>query len=122
MAASVISEDDAIVWESQASCATSRRAMAGRNSGPAIRAALARCASHFEKLDRLLEGRAFLLGDALTLADIAAGTSLYRYFELEIDRPRLPQVDRWYSTLQERPAFREHVMFPFEELRGRLDH
>jgi glutathione S-transferase len=37
----------------------------------------------------LLEGRPFLLGDALTLADITAGTSLYRYFELEIERPRL---------------------------------
>jgi glutathione S-transferase len=41
---------------------------------PAIRAALARCARHFEQLERLLERRPFLLGDALTLADIAAGT------------------------------------------------
>jgi glutathione S-transferase len=87
---------------------------------PAIRASLARSASHFAKLDRLLEGRTYLLGDALTLADITAGTSLYRYFELEIERPRLSQVERWYQTLQQRPAFREHVMIPFEELRGRL--
>jgi glutathione S-transferase len=29
-------------------------------------------------------------------------------------------VERWYQTLQQRPAFREHVMIPFEELRGRL--
>jgi len=71
-------------------------------------------------LDRLLEGRSFLLGDALTLADITAGTSLYRYFELQIERPQLPQVERWYRRLQERPAFSEHVMIPFEELRGRL--
>ncbi len=87
---------------------------------PAIRAALARSASHFAKLDRLLEGRSFLLGEALTLADITAGTSLYRYFELEIERPQLAHVERWYQTLQQRPAFREHVMIPFEELRGRL--
>jgi glutathione S-transferase len=86
----------------------------------AIRAALARCARDFEKLDRLLEGRSFLLGDALTLADITAGTSLYRYFELQIERPQLPQVERWYRTLQARPAFFDHVMIPFEELRGRL--
>jgi glutathione S-transferase len=89
---------------------------------PAIRAALARCARHFEKLERLLEGRSFLLGDALTLADITAGTSLYRYFELEIERPSLPQVERWYCTLQQRAAFRDHVMIPFGELRGRLDY
>jgi glutathione S-transferase len=91
-----------------------------KRNWPAIRAALARCVRHFEKLDRLLEGRSFLLGDALTLADITAGTSLYRYFELQIERPQLPQVERWYRALQQRPAFRDHVMIPFEELRGRL--
>ena len=93
-----------------------------KRNWPAINAALARCAGHFAKLDRLLEGRPFLLGDALTLADITAGTSLYRYFELEIERPRLPQVERWYRALQQRPAFREHIMIPFGELRGRLDY
>ena len=63
-----------------------------------------------------------MLGEALTLADITAGTSLYRYFELEIERPQLAQVERWYRTLQQRAPFREHVMIPFEELRGRLDY
>jgi glutathione S-transferase len=61
---------------------------------PAIRAALKRCAAHFEELDRLLEGRTYLLGDALSLADITIGTSLYRYFELEIERPSFPQIER----------------------------
>jgi glutathione S-transferase len=31
-----------------------------------------------------------VLGETLSLADITAGTSLYRYFELEIDRPSRP--------------------------------
>jgi glutathione S-transferase len=91
-----------------------------RRNWPAINAALARSAAEFRKLDRLLEGRPFLLGETLSLADITAGTSLYRYFELEIDRPSLPQVGRWYRTLQQRTPFREHVMIPFAELRGRL--
>ena len=93
-----------------------------KRNWPAIRAALARCTGHFQKLDRLLQDNSFLLGDALSLADITAGTSLYRYFELEIERPPLPQVERWYRTLQQRPAFAEHVMIPFGELRGRLDY
>jgi glutathione S-transferase len=93
-----------------------------RRNWPAINASLGRCERHFGKLDRLLEGREFLLGDTLSLADITAGTSLYRYFELEIDRPPLPQLQRWYRTLQARPAFAENVMIPFEELRGRLDY
>jgi len=69
-----------------------------KRNWPAIRASLARCVLHFEKLERLLEGRTYLLGEELTLADITAGTSLYRYFELEIDRPRLPEVERWYRA------------------------
>lgn len=89
---------------------------------PAIHKALARCAQHFAKLERLLEAKPFLLGETLSLADITAGTSLYRYFELEIARPPLPAVERWYARLQQRLPFRKHVMIPFEELRGRLDY
>jgi glutathione S-transferase len=98
------------------------RTPAVQRNWPAIRAALSRCEVHFGKLDRLLDGRPFLLGETLSLADITAGTSLYRYFELEIDRPALSQVERWYRALQQRAPFREHVMIPFEELRGRLDY
>jgi glutathione S-transferase len=91
-----------------------------KRNWPGIKAALARTANDFGKLDRLLEGRTFLLGDTLSLADITAGTSLYRYFELEIERPQLAQVERWYRTLREREAFRTHIMIPFGELRGRF--
>jgi len=91
-----------------------------KRNWPAIKAAMARCATDFGKLDRLLEGRTFLLGEALTLADITAGTSLYRYFELEIERPAHANVERWYRTLREREPFRTHIMIPFGELRGRF--
>lgn len=86
----------------------------------AINAALARCALDFRQLEKQLDGRRFLLGEALTLADIPAGTALYRYFELEIERPSLPNVERWYGELKERAAYRAHVMVPFDELAGRL--
>ena len=56
-----------------------------------------------------------------SMADIPAGTSLYRYFELDIERPSVPNVTAWYRRLQERPAYRRHVMLPFGELYGRLD-
>jgi glutathione S-transferase len=70
---------------------------------------------------RILADRPFVTGDHVSLADIPAGTSLYRYFELDIERPALPNVEAWYRRLQERPAYREHVTVPFDELRGRLD-
>ena len=89
---------------------------------PAINRSLALCAEHFRLLDKTLAARPYLNGDQLSLADIPAGTSLYRYFELDIEHPDLPNVSAWYRRLQERPAYREHVMLPFGELRGRLDY
>ena len=87
---------------------------------PAIRAKIAACTRHFRLLDRMLEGHAFMLGDAPTLADIPIGTCLYRYYNLDIDRPAVPNVEAWYARLQTRPAYRKHVMVPFQELHGRL--
>jgi glutathione S-transferase len=94
----------------------------GQRNWPAIRDKIARCAKHFQLLDEVLTGRKFLSGNHLTLADIPAGTALFRYFELEIERPFIPNVEAWYRRLQERTAYRENVMVPFDELRGRLDY
>jgi glutathione S-transferase len=73
-------------------------------------------------LDRILADRHYMLGDEVTLADIPAGTTLYRYFSLEIEHPLIPNVRAWYQRLQTRPAYRTHVMVPFDELYGRLDY
>jgi glutathione S-transferase len=94
----------------------------GQRNWPAIRDKIARCAKHFQLLDEVLTGRKFLSGNHLTLADIPAGTALFRYFELEIERPSIPNVEAWYRRLQERTAYRENVMVPFDEFRGRLDY
>jgi glutathione S-transferase len=87
---------------------------------PAIRRSLRLCDRLFGMIDTVLSSRAFLIGNSLSLADIPAGTSLYRYFELDIERPPLPNVTAWYGRLKQRPAYREHVMIPFLDLRGRL--
>jgi glutathione S-transferase len=81
---------------------------------------IARTAADMIHVERLLAGRPYLLGGTLSLADITIGTHLYRYFNVDISRPALPNVERWYETLQTRPAYREHVMVPFGELYGRL--
>lgn len=86
----------------------------------AIERSLARCDRLYRILDEQLARNPYLSGDRLGLADIPAGTTLYRYFELEIPRPSLPNVERWYRRLQARPGFERHVMRPFGELYGRL--
>ncbi len=88
----------------------------------AIQTRIDRCAKHFRLLDGVLADRPFMLGNELTLADIPIGTNLYRYFNLEIERPDIPNVAAWYERLQQRPGYRNHVMVPFQELYGRLDY
>jgi glutathione S-transferase len=80
------------------------------------------CAQHFQIFDQFLSKRQFLAQDKLSLADIPVGTHLYRYFELDIERPSLPNVENWYLRLKDRPAYVEHVMIPFDDLRGRLEY
>jgi glutathione S-transferase len=87
-----------------------------------IQTRIERCANHFRLLDGILADRPFMLGNELTLADIPIGTNLYRYFNLEIERPDIPNVEAWYDRLRQRPGYRNHVMAPFQELYGRLDH
>ncbi len=85
---------------------------------PAITAALTRCKELFTLLDDVLSDRPYLAGEQLSIADIAAGAQLYRYFTLDIERADLPHVEDWYQRLCGRPAFAAHVMIPYDELRG----
>ena len=41
---------------------------------------------------------------------------------LQIERPEIPNVEKWYERLQERPGYREHVMIPFDDMRERLEY
>lgn len=84
-------------------------------------AAIAEAMAKLERLLAMAETQltrhAFLAGDAFTLADIQFGHVLYRYFDVGIDRPALPGLERYYEALTRRPAFAEHVMVSYEPLR-----
>ena len=68
-------------------------------------------------LDAQLAGRQFILGDQPTMADIAVGSQMYRYFTLDIVRPALPAVEAWYRRLSARKAFQDHVMIDFQAMK-----
>lgn len=61
----------------------------------------------------VLAERQFLATEALTIADINFGYMLYRYYEMEIERPDLPNVAAYYQRLTERPTYAQHVMVDF---------
>ncbi|ORE92961.1 glutathione S-transferase family protein [Acuticoccus yangtzensis] len=65
------------------------------------------------KAEPILAERPFLASDSLSIADINFGLLLYRYYEMEIERPDLPNLAAYYKRLSERPAYAEHVMVDF---------
>lgn len=67
--------------------------------------------------DQRLQANAYLAGPDFTLADIQLGHILFRYYDIEINRSELPALRAYYDRLTKRPAFVEHVMISYEELR-----
>ncbi len=59
-------------------------------------------------LDRRLNGRNFICGADLTLADIALGMYAHRWFALPITRAEMPALRGWYDRLLARPGFAKH--------------
>lgn len=84
-----------------------------------IRTANERIARHYAILDARLADHAYLAGERFSMADIPAGSTLYRYYAMDIDHPALPNLAHWYARLRSRPAFAANVMMPFDDLRGR---
>lgn len=75
-------------------------------------------ASTFAIVDQTLEGRDFILGPELSLADVPFGACLYRYFTMDIPRPDHPNIKRYYANLTARRSYRDHVMIDFSALQG----
>ena len=66
----------------------------------------------WEIVERYLEGQSYLAGDSFSIGDIPVGIWAYRWFNMPIDRPSMPNVEAWYARLCERPPYREHIMIP----------
>lgn len=74
-----------------------------------IRASLQAWTGFMKILDgRLTETGAFVVGADFSLADIAIGLSVNRWFETPFDHPELPAVEAYCRRLEERPGFRAH--------------
>lgn len=85
----------------------------------ALDLALANLNAKLSIADAQLANAPFLAGADFTLADIQLGHVLYRYFDIDIPRPLLPNLQRYYRDLTQRPAFQEHVIISYDDLRVR---
>ncbi|HEX2729837.1 MAG TPA: glutathione S-transferase [Rubrobacteraceae bacterium] len=79
----------------------------------AIEASARATAGTLAVLDAHLESRDYVAGDALSAGDIALGPTVYRWLNLEIERPPLPSLEAWHDRLGDRPAYQKNVMVSF---------
>jgi glutathione S-transferase len=77
-----------------------------------IEAARQQALAAWKIADGALEGRPYLAGSELTLAEITLGTLVYRWHVFPIERPELKNLRAWYERMRERPAFRTHIEIP----------
>ena len=63
-------------------------------------------------LDEHLARSRFVAGDDFSMGDIPLGCAFWRYTNLNVERPSLPNVQLWFAELKKREAYRRHVMLP----------
>ena len=77
-----------------------------------INAALKKTTDSLTILDRHLADREYVVGESFTMGDIPLGVTAYRWFNLDIQRPTMSNLEAWYKRLCARLAYRTTVMLP----------
>ena len=67
---------------------------------------------HYTLLDAQVAREGWVAGTGFTLADIALGVHVHRWFSFDRVRPALPALRDWYDRLLGRPAYATHVALP----------
>jgi glutathione S-transferase len=88
------------------------RTPADKRNMPQIEAAVEATAQQFQVLEQGLEGRNYVAGQSFTMGDIAIGVNVYRWYALDVKRPRFPRIEAYHERLKQRPAFQKHIMKP----------
>jgi glutathione S-transferase len=80
----------------------------------AIEAGKVKSTAAMKILDAHLAKSAFVAGDTLSMGDIPAALMAYRFRRLVPERPPFDHLERWFAAIEQRPAFKEHVLaIPF---------
>ena len=83
-----------------------------QRDGKAMEESLLQSAEVLGYLDAHLKNRTYVGGDDLTMGDFPMGCAIWRWYGLQINRPELPNLQRWFDNLRQRPAYQNLVMQP----------
>ena len=63
-------------------------------------------------LNQHLATHAYMAGDHFTMGDIPIACDIHRWFGLPRERTAMPHLERWYASIQARPAVRGVLELP----------
>jgi glutathione S-transferase len=78
----------------------------------AVQAAAAKLHDVLAIADAALSTRTWFAGDAFSFGDIVLGCFMWRYTALDVAKPQLPNIMRWFEALKDRAPYRNWVMVP----------
>jgi glutathione S-transferase len=78
----------------------------------AIQPAVNASADILRVADAVLATQPFLSGPQFGMGDIPLGCLIHAWFHLDIARPELTHISRWYERLLGRPAYKNEVAVP----------
>ena len=83
-----------------------------RRDPAAIAAATTEAGRCWTLLDGILSKVPYVAGPVFTLADIALGVHVHRWFSFDLARPPQPHLRAWYDRLLTQPVYQAHVAQP----------
>ena len=69
-------------------------------------------------IEEQLSRTEFIAANHFTMGDIPIGMRVHRWFLFDLESPPMPNLERWYAAIQERPAFKKHIADPALHLSG----
>jgi glutathione S-transferase len=88
------------------------RTPAEKRDQATLDAMIERLSAAMRRLDSHLDAHPFIAGASFSIADIAFGNSVWRWFAFPFEKPRLAHLERWQSRLSDRPGYGKYVAQP----------
>ena len=86
------------------------RTPADKRDPAAIAQGVADAAKAYGMIEPLLSKHPYIAGQDFSLADIPWGVHAHRWFNMDFDRPELPNLRAWYGRLCDRAAYKQHIV------------
>jgi glutathione S-transferase len=81
-----------------------------KRDAAALKKAVADSNRSMAMLDRYVRETPYVGGTEFSIGDIPIGILAYRFFNLPIERDKLPNLENWYGRLAARPVYQRRVM------------